>query len=216
MLRYNLEQAGFDAEVAFDGRSGLAAIVKDRPDVVLLDWMIPQLPGTEVARRVRIDPATAAVPIIMLTARGDEVDQVVGLTVGADDYVTKPFSMKVLLARIEAVIRRRTGSQAGSATLAMGQVCVNTETHQVLVDGAPTHTTLTEFRLLAALIQAEGRILTRAQLMTRALGPGITATERTIDVHMTAIRKKLGPAGGVIHTVRGVGYRAAAEPATES
>ena len=213
MLRYNLERAGFDVEVLFDGRSALAAISRDPPDLVLLDWMIPHLAGTEVASRLRTDPATAAVPVIMLTARGDEVDQVVGLTVGADDYITKPFSIKVLLARIEAVLRRPGAAPAqASATLGLGTVCVNTDTHQVTVDRRAVRATLTEFRLLTALLQARGRILSRAQLMSRAMGPGVTVTERTIDVHMTAIRKKLGAAGDLIQTVRGVGYRASTEP----
>ncbi len=148
----------------------------------------------------------------MLTAKGEEIDQIVGLTVGADDYITKPVSMKVLLARIEAVLRRigRSGD-ADPKTISLGAVNANLETHEVFVDGQPVKLTLTEFRLLTSLIQAGGRVLSRSTLMSKAMGPGVTVTERTIDVHVTAIRKKLGPKAPILKTVRGVGYRATAD-----
>jgi DNA-binding response OmpR family regulator len=217
MLAYSLTRAGYDATTTYDGRSALKKVTEARPDLVLLDLMIPELPGTEVASRIRTNPATADLPIIMLTAKADELDQLLGLTVGADDYITKPFSMKLLLARVEAVLRR---SAAGGASarpeegdrLTLGPIVADLGTHEVAVDGAPVKLTLTEFRLLAALISARGRILSRSALMTKAIGPGVTVTERTIDVHMTALRKKLGTAGALIRTVRGVGYRASEEP----
>lgn len=210
LLTFNLEREGYGVSVAADGRTALRQAAEERPDLILLDLMIPEIGGTEVAARVRTDPATAAIPIIMVTAKTDEVDQLVGLGVGADDYITKPFSMKVLMARIEAILRRAgaPGGRVEQPALRLGGVRMDLGTHEVTVDGEPVKLTLTEFRLLAALVQANGRVLTRQHLMSRAMGPGITVTERTIDVHMTAIRKKLGPYGAQIVTVRGVGYRA--------
>ena len=212
MLAYSLTRAGYDAATTYDGRTALKHVAESRPDLVLLDLMIPELPGTEVAARIRTNPATADVPIIMVTAKADEVDQLVGLTVGADDYITKPFSMKLLLARVEAVLRRSQAPRAEAEDrLSLGPIRLDLGTHEVRVEGAAVRLTLTEFRLLAALIGARGRILSRSSLMTRAIGPGVTVTERTIDVHMTALRKKLGAAGALIRTVRGVGYRASEE-----
>lgn len=212
LLVLNLTRAGFEAVAVHDGRSAVAKAAELRPDLVILDLMLPELPGTEVASRIRSNPATAAVPIVMLTAKTDEVDQLVGLTVGADDYVTKPFSMKVLLARIEAVLRRASAGPQAPSMLRLGEVEINLDTHETTVAGESAKLTLTEFRLLAALIAANGRVLSRSHLMSKAMGPGVTVTERTIDVHITAIRKKLGDQGAMIRTVRGVGYRATQEP----
>lgn len=211
LLSYNLKQAGYAVSVALNGRQALDRVSKELPDLVLLDVMLPGLSGTEVASRIRSNPATANLPIVMLTAKGDEVDQLVGLTVGADDYIAKPFSIKVVLARLEAVFRRSARSNADQRQISMSGVTMNLETHETLVDGAVAALTLTEFRLLSALIQANGRVLSRTALMSRAMGPGVTVTDRTIDVHITAIRKKLGPHSGIIKTVRGVGYRATPE-----
>lgn len=207
LLQFNLSKAGYEISTATNGRLALEAISQRAPDLILLDVMLPELSGTEVAGRVRANPVTANIPIIMLTAKGEDVDQIVGLTVGADDYVTKPFSNKVLLARIEAVLRRSSKPSAENRQMSLGPVRVNSDTHEVWVDDQAAKLTLTEFRLLSALIHAGGKVLTRAALMTKAIGPGITVTERTIDVHMTAIRKRLGPHAGMIKTVRGVGYR---------
>lgn len=215
LLVYNLERAGFAAAAVHDGQAAVQQIEKNAPDLVLLDVMLPQLSGTEVASRVRSNPATANLPIIMLTARTEEVDQLVGLMVGADDYITKPFSTKVLLARIEAVLRRARAPQTPATpenSLQLGAVVLNLDTHQAEVANEPVRLTLTEFRLLAALLAGKGRVLSRSHLINKAMGPGILVTERTIDVHMTAIRKKLGDHGSIIHTVRGVGYRASEEP----
>ncbi len=206
MLVFNLDRAGYHAEAAYDGRSGFDRVVADPPDLLVLDLMLPELSGTEVAARLRRTPATASIPIVMLTAKVEESDQIGGLAAGADDYITKPFSIKVLLARIEALLRRAAPS---TADLRLGPIRINPESHEVVCDGQPVHLTLTEFKILSSLIAARGKVLTRQSLMTRAMGPGITVTERTIDVHVTAIRKKLGEGGGLIRTVRGVGYRAA-------
>ncbi|MFN9977683.1 MAG: response regulator [Phycisphaerae bacterium] len=212
LLIYNLQRSGYLASSVSGGRAALESVAKNLPDLILLDVMIPELPGTEVAARLRSDPATASIPLIMLTAKSEETDQIVGLKVGADDYVTKPFSMKVLLARVEALLRRagRLGGDRGM--LRLGAIEVNTDTHQATLDGQLLKLTLTEFRILAALLQAGGRVLSRNALMSRAMGPGVTVTERTIDVHVTSIRKKLLNLSHVVKTVRGVGYRASLEP----
>jgi two-component system phosphate regulon response regulator PhoB len=215
LLQYNLQKAGYRVSTAKNGRAALDIAFKDHPDLVVLDVMLPELTGTEVASRLRTNPSTAEVPILMLTAKGEEVDQIVGLTVGADDYVTKPFSMKVLLARIEALLRRSAAGTSGAKALRLGSVAIDPETHEVRVDEETVKLTLTEFRLLATLIQAGGRVQSRSSLMSRAMGPGVTVTERTIDVHMTSIRKKLGQAAGMIKTVRGVGYRATLDAPAE-
>ena len=215
LLVYNLKRAGYGVAAAFNGRAALESITNRIPDLILLDVMLPELSGTEVASRVRSNPQTASIPIIMLTAKGEEVDQIVGLTVGADDYVAKPFSMKVLLARIEAVLRRAARAGEDTAQLTMGGLRVNTDTHEAFVNDEVIKLTLTEFRLLTSLLQAGGRVLNRQMLMARAMGAGVTVTERTIDVHMTAIRKKIGPASALIKTVRGVGYKATPDDAGE-
>jgi DNA-binding response OmpR family regulator len=207
LIAYNARKAGYDTTLAHSGRAALDAIAQNTPDLVLLDVMLPELSGTEVAGRIRSNPATSALPIIMITAKGEEVDQLVGLTVGADDYIPKPFSMKVLMARMEAVLRRSQRTGASRRSLAMGGVEVDLETHECFVDGDAAKLTLTEFRLLSALMQAGERVLSRSTLMARAMGPGVTVTERTIDVHITSIRKKLGARAGIVKTVRGVGYR---------
>jgi DNA-binding response OmpR family regulator len=214
VLVYNLNRAGYDASAAYTGRQALELAAASRPvDLIVLDVMLPELSGTEVASRIRTNPATSHIPIVMLTAKTEEIDEIVGLTVGADDYVTKPFSSKILLARIDAILRRAAKTPAGAANLLkLGEIEINTDTHQVSVSGETIRLTLTEFRLLASLLQAEGKVLSRQILMSRAMGPGVTVTERTIDVHMTSIRKKLGNQAGVVRTVRGVGYRATTEP----
>jgi two-component system phosphate regulon response regulator PhoB len=214
LLVFQLQKAGFTAAAVYDGRAALRSIAERRPDLVVLDLMLPELPGTDVASRIRTSPATTNLPIVMLTAKADEIDQLLGLTVGADDYITKPFSTKLLIARIEAVLRRAQGSPGADESLHLGPVEIDPRTHQARVDGRTISLTLTEFRLLLALVQADGRVLSRATLMSRAMGPGITVTERTIDVHMTSIRRKLGSAGRILRTVRGVGYRATLEPET--
>ncbi len=206
LLVYNLRRAGYDAELARDGQSGLRRIIDTVPDLVLLDVMLPQLSGLQVARQMRTHPKTAGVPIVMLTAKAEEMDQVAGLQVGADDYVTKPFSIRVLLARMEALLRRQRAPEAGTDVLEFRDVRADLSTHEVTVKGDPIKLTLTEFRLLVSLIRSRGKVLSRADLMYNAMGPDVLVTTRTIDVHVAAIRKKLGPIGERIRTVRGVGY----------
>jgi two-component system phosphate regulon response regulator PhoB len=207
LITYNLQRNGYDVVAATDGGSALEAATRQIPDLVLLDLMLPGIDGTEVARRLRSDSRTSHVPIVMLTAKGEETDVVVGLTIGADDYITKPFSMKILLARLATVLRRSEFTSAESNLLKAGPLTIDTSKHAVLVEGLPVRLTLTEFKLLTALVGARGRVLTRDQLMDKAMGSDVFVTDRAIDVHVTAIRKKLGEAHWLIQTVRGVGYK---------
>jgi len=208
LVAMRLRRERYAVEVAHDGLQGLSLIRGNPPDLVVLDIMLPGLPGTEVMKELRSDPATASVPVVMLTAKSEESDVVLGLHLGADDYVTKPFSMSVLLARIAAVLRRMEGAPAQEkGMLSAGSVRVNQDTHQVHADGKPVSLTLTEFRLLVALIGARGRVLTRNRLIDRGMGVDAVVTDRTIDVHLAALRRKLGKARRHIQTVRGVGYR---------
>lgn len=192
-----------------NGLEAIEAARREKPDLIILDIMLPEVDGLEVAKQLKAADETAQVPIIFLTAKSSDDDQITGLDLGADDYVTKPFSVKVLLARVEAALRRNGQAQSnGSASiLEIGPVRVDTELHEVAVDNEHVSLTLTEFRLLAALMAGPGRVLSRRGLIADAIGPGITVTERTIDVHVAAIRKKLGEHGSMIKTVRGVGYR---------
>ncbi len=205
LVVYNLNRAGYQVRAARDGQAAVEMITRTPPDLVVLDLMIPRVPGLEVARQLRINPRTASVPILMLTARSEEADQVMGLKAGADDYVTKPFSMKVLLARVEALLRRAAGG-GESQVLEVGLVLADLGSHEASVGGEPMRLTLTEFRLLVALMRAGGKVLSRDDMMYTAMGPGVMVTARTIDVHIAAIRKKLGGHGDMIRTARGVGY----------
>jgi DNA-binding response OmpR family regulator len=209
LVAYNLGRNGYDTLTASDGNDALDSASKNSPDLIILDLMLPGIDGMEVARRLKSDAKTASIPIVMLTAKGEETDVVVGLTLGADDYVTKPFSMKVLLARVSSVLRRsETGTGAAEGgTLRAGPLSIDTFKHEVLVNEEAIKLTLTEFKLLSALLTARGRVLTRDQLMDKAMGTDVFVTDRAIDVHITAIRKKLGDAAWLVNTVRGVGYR---------
>lgn len=209
LLGYNLRRAGYETEVARDGQTAVRRVTEGVPDLVVLDVMLPQLSGLQVAKQIRTNPKTASIPIVMLTAKAEEVDQVAGLQGGADDYVTKPFSIKILLARIEAMLRRtRPGSvtEAPADVIEVGAVRVDLSTHTATARGEQMKLTLTEMRLLVALMRARGKVLNRADLMYSAMGPDVLVTTRTIDVHVASIRKKLGDLQGMIRTVRGVGY----------
>ena len=211
LVARRLKREHYEVEVAHDGSAGLDKIRSRPPDLVLLDIMLPGISGTEVLKELRGDPRTASVPVVILTARTEEADVVVGLQLGADDYVTKPFSMSVLLARIEAVLRRSEIPPAGKGTMTAGPIRIDQEQHRAEVDGEVIPLTATEFRLLVAIVAARGRVLSRDQLVDRALGMDAVVTDRTIDVHMASLRKKLGAARKYIGTVRGVGYRLARE-----
>ncbi|MFP3937504.1 MAG: response regulator [Phycisphaerae bacterium] len=211
LVAMQLRREHYEVEVAHDGSAGLELIRRRPPDLVLLDLMLPGISGQEVLRRLRSDPHTANVPVVVLTARSEESDVVSGLHLGADDYVTKPFSMSVLSARVAAVLRRSEPSAPEGDVLTAGPIRVNRQTHLVEVDGESVSLTLTEFRLLSAILAGRGRVLTRNQLIDKAMGQDAVVTDRTIDVHLTALRRKLGDARRFIQTVRGVGYRLACE-----
>ncbi len=212
MIAFNLRRNGFDVLTAHNGNDALDLAEQETPDLILLYIMMPGLDGTEVTRRLKADPQTANIPLVMLTAKSEETDVVVGLTLGADDYVTKPFSMKILLARLTTVLRRAESGanvvgEEGGNILRAGPLTIDSSKHDAAVDGDTIKLTLTEFKLLTALVSARGRVLSRDQLMDKAMGADVFVTDRAIDVHITAIRKKLGDAHWLIRTVRGVGYR---------
>lgn len=215
LVSYNLEQAGYDVISASDGFRALQLATEHKPNLVLLDVMMPEMQGAEVARRLRADPRTGSTPIIMLTARGTEHDQLTGLSAGADDYIVKPFSMKVLLARMDAVLRR-AAETAHPGELIIDGVRLDLDSHEVHVDDKPAQFTPTEFRLLAGLVQANGRVLTRDDLVRKGMGPGVAVTDRAIDVHIAAVRRKLGKHANLVETVRGLGYRIASKPEPDS
>jgi len=209
LIGFNLEREGFQCRKAADGDEARAAIAKTPPpDLVVLDRMLPNTSGDEVLAQLRRDPQTAAIPVLMLTAKADESDELVGFALGADDYVTKPFSMKALIARVGALLRRcqEATLDGGKGPLSSGPVVLDTERHSVTVDGKPIALTATEFRLLKAIMSAGGRLRSREQLIDVALGPNVAVVDRTIDVHIAALRKKLGSAAKWVHTVRGSGY----------
>lgn len=208
LVATRLRREGYEVDVAHDGVEGFNLARSAPPDIVLLDIMLPGMSGTEIASKLRDDPRTAGVPIIMLTAKSEESDIVVGLKFGADDYVTKPFSMSVLVARIDALLRRAASVPASAKkVLKAGSLLIDQQRHLVEFEGKPLTLTLTEFRLLTALVAANGRVLSRNQLMDQAIGLDVIVTDRTIDVHITTLRRKLGKARECIQTVRGVGYK---------
>lgn len=207
VLAYNLKQAGYEVLIARDGPDGLQQAEVKVPDLVLLDLMLPMVDGLEVCRRLRASTVTRDVLILMLTARAEESDQVIGLSLGADDYVTKPFSVKVLLERIKALVRRRAGAVDDNDLVSSQGVTIDRHRHRVLVGDEPLGLTLSEFRLLEVLVRQPGRAFSRSELIDAALGDDAMVLERTIDVHIRSLRQKLGKHADVIETVRGVGYR---------
>lgn len=208
-LEFNLQREGFATRRAASGRAGLdAAALEPPPDLVLLDLMLPDIPGTEVCRQLRASDRTRGVPVVMLTARSDELDRVVGFEVGADDYVTKPFSVRELLLRVRAILRRTGAAPAEVSTrLRTGALEVDTASHRVLVRGREVRLTALEFRLLSTLLSRAGRVQTRDTLLADVWGMHAGLTTRTVDTHVTRLRKKLGDVGSYIETLRGVGYR---------
>ena len=207
VLRYNLENEGYRVSVATDGTEALTQIHAEPPDLVILDWMLPQLSGIEVCRQIRTDPDAKDTPVIMLTARGEEADRVKGLVSGADDYVVKPFSPTELLARVRAVLRRSTSSSPDE-TLMHGDLVMDLAAHLVTRGGRPVHLGPTEFRLLRVFLKRPGRVFSREQLLDLAWGRDIYLEPRTVDVHIRRLRKALNATDDddVIRTVRGAGY----------
>lgn len=208
LVEYNLSKNGFAVSSVNDGETGLKKIAAESPDLVLLDLMLPGLDGLEVCRRLKSDPTTQKIPVVMLTARGEEADIVAGLELGAEDYITKPFSPKVLIARVRAVLRRdRSREVDPEETVSIHNLQIHPGRHEVLVSGKSVKLTVTEFRILHLLALRPGWVFTRYQIVDQIRGEDYPVTDRSIDVHIVALRKKLGEAGAVIETVRGVGYR---------
>jgi DNA-binding response OmpR family regulator len=212
VIQYNLEREGHKVVTCRNGELGLSRIRTDNPDLVILDLMLPGMDGVEVCRQVKADPVTRAIPIIMVTAKGEESDIVLGLGIGADDYITKPFSPKELIARVKVVLRRgglREESGTGERVV-RGELVVDLGRHEATVDGKALVLTPTEMRLLHFLASHPGRVFPRSHLLSRVIGEDAVVTDRNIDVHVRALRQKLGDAALLIETVRGVGYRFAA------
>ena len=209
LVRYNLvEKEGYDVISATDGQTGLEIAQKHKLDLIVLDLMMPGMDGLEVCRRLRADQRTSRVPLIMLTAKATEADRIVGLELGADDYVTKPFSPRELVARIKAILRRTAAQEEPAQVIRHGDLLIDLARHEVAVGGKPVSLTATEFRILHFLASKPGRVLSRDDIIDAALGRDANVFDRTIDVHITAIRRKLGPAGADrVETIRGFGYK---------
>jgi two-component system phosphate regulon response regulator PhoB len=206
VLTYNLQREGYESIVAHDGQEGLRKAQTLLPDLVILDLMLPTVNGLEICRELRAGDRTRHIPILILTAKAEETDQVVGFSMGADDYVTKPFLVKVLLQRIKALLRRAESGTESSELVEHLGVRIDRVRHRAYVEGRELDLTPTEFRLLECLLRQPGRAFTRAQLMDAAIGDGAVVLERTIDVHVKTLRRKLEDQD-LIETVRGVGYR---------
>lgn len=208
LVRYNLEKAGYRVTCSASGGDAVKAARGNVPDLVVLDLMLPGLDGLEVCTLLKNDPKTRDTAIVMLTARGEEPDIVRGLELGADDYITKPFSPRILLARIQAVLRRREAeAKEKDAVLRVHNLVIHPGRHEVVMNGETLDLTFTEFRLLHYLARRPGWVFTRSQIVDAVRGEGYAVTDRAVDVQVVGLRKKLGPAGHYIETVRGVGYR---------
>lgn len=213
LVSYNLLKEGYQVAGVASGEDALAAVESKTPDLVLLDIMLPGLDGLKVCRKLKENPQFQTIPIIMLTAKGEEHDIVAGLNMGADDYVTKPFSPKVLLARVQAVLRRAEAEhedddrERDSEVVAIRDMTIHPGRHEICVGGKPIELTATEFKLLHFLAQRPGWVFTRQQILDGVHGDNYAITDRAVDVQIVGLRKKLGTAGDYIETVRGVGYR---------
>jgi two-component system, OmpR family, alkaline phosphatase synthesis response regulator PhoP len=208
LIRYNFEREGYVIVTAANGEDALRLVPAEKPDLVLLDLMLPGVDGLDVCRELKREPETAKIPIIMVTAKGEESDVVAGLELGADDYVAKPFSMKILIARVRMVLRRRHQREPDNrSVLQIHELVINPDYHEVRVQGKPVDLTSTEFSLLHVLARRPGRVLTRDQIIDAVKGEDYAVTDRAVDVQIVGLRKKLGPCSDCIQTVRGVGYR---------
>jgi DNA-binding response OmpR family regulator len=207
LVRYNLEKEGYAILGAGDGESGVDLVVREKPDLVIVDLMLPGIDGLEVCRLLRQRPETALIPILMLTAKSSEMDRIIGLELGADDYVTKPFSPRELAARVKALLRRSSGIRNQEALIRHGELSIDPASHEVRVGNKIIDLTATEYRLLQFLASHPGFVYARSALIDGALGRDITVLARTIDVHIMSLRKKLGRCGEWIETIRGFGYK---------
>ncbi len=211
LLAYNLGREGYRTVTALDGLSGLDRATELLPDLIVLDLMLPGMAGTDICKNLKKEPKTASIPVIVLTAKGEEIDRVVGFEIGADDYVVKPFSTRELLLRIKAVLRRSRPEQPAGRLIRVGPLTIDSERHQVTVDGEEAVLTGIEFKLLLTLAERLGRLQGREQLLKDVWGYSYAGDTRTVDTHITRLRTKLGKAGELISTIRGFGYRMEAE-----
>jgi two-component system, OmpR family, alkaline phosphatase synthesis response regulator PhoP len=208
LVRYNLAKEGYRVALIASGEEGFKAAKASNPDLIVLDLMLPGLDGLEICRLLKADPRTSHTPIVMLTAKGEEADIVTGLELGADDYITKPFSPKVLVARLRAVLRRKAKESVNEASpLKIREIVIHPGRHEVLVKAKPAPLTFTEFQLLHFLAKRPGWVFTRQQIVDEIKGEDYPVTDRSVDVQVVGLRKKLGACGDYIETVRGVGYR---------
>ncbi len=207
VLDYNLREKGHKVYIAGSGEEGLKLAREKRPDLVLLDLMLPGMPGIEVCKTLKADPATKSAQVVMLTAKGEEIDRVVGFELGADDYVVKPFSVRELLLRVQAILRRSQGEQEAAVGFQFGKLRVDREAHRVWAEDHELELTALEFKLLVTLYDRRNRVQTRSALLSDVWGIDADITTRTVDTHVKRLREKLGDAGEYIETVRGVGYR---------
>lgn len=216
MVDFSLRSAGFSTLSAQNGKDALRLARNDRPDLILLDLMLPDIMGTEVCRALKADAATKDIPVIMVTAKGEEIDRVVGFEIGAEDYVTKPFSPRELILRIRSLLRRsqRTAEVQGQEpeSLSFGEISIDQARHRVMVAGEELQLTALEFRLLTTFIKRKGRVQSRERLLDDVWGIDVEVTTRTVDTHVKRLREKLGDAGRYVETVRGVGYRFSEAP----
>ncbi len=211
LVKFNLEQAGLDVIEAVDGVQALKQARTASPNLIVLDLMIPEIDGLEVCKMLRRDPVTAAIPIIILTAKAAEVDRVLGLELGADDYVTKPFSPRELVLRAKNLLQRRESAAEPSAVLAFGHLTISVPEHRVTWRGRPVELTAIEFKLLTVLAQRQGKVQSREKLLRDVWEYNSLIDTRTVDTHVRRLRDKLGPAAEYLQTIRGVGYRFGAE-----
>lgn len=207
VLEFSLRHAGFDPVVAYDGEQARSQIQRRVPDLVLLDLMLPDVPGTEICRQLKSGARTAHVPVLMLTARGEEIDRVLGFELGADDFVTKPFSVRELILRIKAILRRHAPEEGEQPPAEVGPLKLNVEAHRAYVAGKEIELTSLEFKLLLSLIARAGRVQSREQLLEGVWGLSPETQTRTVDTHIKRLREKLGSARDLLETVRGAGYR---------
>jgi len=208
LLKFNLSREGYQVLCAESGEQAFRLVRSENPDLIVLDLMLPGIDGLEVTRRLKNDPDTRSIPIVMLTAKGEEADIVTGLELGADDYITKPFSPRILVARVRAVLRRRIkGQMEETSVLRIHDLEIDPGRHEVLVNGKPVQLTFTEFGILNYIARRPGWVFTRFQIVEAVRGEDYPVTDRSVDVQIVGLRKKLGPAGKYIETVRGVGYR---------
>ncbi len=211
LLEYNLKQNGYFVEIAHDGEEGLKKVLEIKPDLIILDLMIPKIDGMEVCRRIKGDSSIKSIPIVMLTAKTDEVDRIVGLEMGADDYVTKPFSVRELVLRIKAILKRADSGLTEVRKVEVKKLSIDPDQHTVYVQGNEVVLTHLEFNLLLALINSNGRVLTRDTLLNKVWGYDYYGDTRTVDVHVRRLRQKLGAASDYVKTIRGTGYKFSAD-----